>query len=115
MKHVIASVVGFSAMVVLVAANAQDTPKYTVKQVMQKAMKKGGLVDKVKGGTATEGEKKDLVDMFTAMHEAMPKKGDPDNWKKMTDALVAAAKSGDAKALGVAANCAVCHKEFKGK
>jgi hypothetical protein len=115
MKHLIASVIGISAMVVLVAANAQDAPKYTVKQVMQKAMKKGGLVDKVKSGTATDAEKKNLVEMFTALHDTTPKKGDAEHWKKMTDALVAAAKASDPKALGLAANCQACHKEHKGK
>jgi hypothetical protein len=33
----------------------------------------------------------------------------------MTDALVAAAKASDPKALGLAANCQACHKEHKGK
>jgi surface antigen len=114
MKYLLASSIGMLAMVVLVAAQAAEDTKYTNKEVMQKAMK-GGLLNKVKSGKASDDEKKLLVDLMTALHDNVPKKGDPDNWKKMTDALVAAAKSGDAKALATAANCMACHKEFKGK
>jgi hypothetical protein len=112
MKYLLASTIGILAMVVLVTAEAAEDGKYTNKEVMQKAMK-GGLLNKVKSGKASDDEKKLLVDLFTALHENTPKKGNADNWKKMTDALVAAAKSGDAKALNAAAQCMVCHKEFK--
>jgi hypothetical protein len=117
MKYLFASTIALVAMVVLVSAQAaQDAPKYTTKDVMKKAMNgKDSLLAKVKSGKASDDEKKTLVDMFTALHENTPKKGDPENWKKMTDALIAAAKSADPKALNAAANCAACHKEHKGK
>ena len=114
MKYLLASTIALVAMVVLVSAQAAQDSKFTNKEVMQKAMK-GGLLNKVKSGKASDDEKKLLIDLFTALHDNTPKKGDPDNWKKMTDALVAAAKSADPKALTAAANCAACHKEFKGK
>lgn len=114
MKYVLASTVGALAMMILVGAQAAQDTKYTNKEVMQKAMK-GGLMNKVVGGKATDDEKKQLVDLFTALHENTPKKGDAENWKKMTDALVKAAKDADGKALKLAANCMACHKEFKGK
>ena len=115
MKHLFVAGVALLAVAFLLNVNeAQEKGKYTNKEVMQKAMK-GGLMKKVASGGATEDEKKQLVDLFEALHANTPKKGSADNWKKMTDALVAAAKSGDGKALNAAAQCAVCHKEFKGK
>jgi hypothetical protein len=112
MKYVLASTIGLLAMVVLVGAQAAQDSKYTTKEVMQKAMK-GGLLEKVKKGKASDDEKKLLVDMFTALHDNTPPKGEAESWKKKTDALIAAAKSGEAKALTAAANCGACHKEFK--
>jgi hypothetical protein len=114
MKYVIASTFGVLAMALFVGVQAGDA-KLTIKDVMKKAMAKDGIVNKVKAGTATDAEEKSLVEMFTFMHDNQPKKGSADNWKKMTDALIAAAKSGDGKALNAAAQCQLCHKEFKGK
>jgi hypothetical protein len=114
MKYLLASSIGLVAMMFLVGAQAAQDSKFTNKEVMQKAMK-GGLMNKVASGKASDDEKKLLVDLFSSLHDNTPKKGDPENWKKMTDALVKAAKDGDGKALKLAANCMACHKEFKGK
>jgi len=111
MKHLFVGVVALLSLAFLLNANAQES-KYTNKEVMQKAMK-GGLLNKVAGGNASDAEKQQLVDLFTSLHQNKPKKGDAENWKKMTDALVAAAKSGDGKALKTAANCKACHSEHK--
>lgn len=89
-------------------------PKYSVKEVMQKAMK-GGLFNKVSSGKATKEEKELLVELFVALHtHKAPKNGDQETWEKTTKAILDAAKSGDEKALKKAVNCAGCHKLYKG-
>jgi hypothetical protein len=112
MKQMFVGAVAILSVAFLLNADAQEKPKYSVKEVMQKAMK-SGLCKKVASGKGSDAEKQELVELFTSLHQNKPKKGDSDNWKKMTDALLAAAKSGDGKALATAANCAACHKEHK--
>jgi cytochrome c553 len=93
--------------------------KVSIKEVMKTAHK-GGLLDKVQKGTATAEEKKKLADLYVALHENVPPKGDKESWEKKTDALVKASKDvlegkkGAEDALKKAANCAACHKEHKG-
>jgi cytochrome c len=108
-------------LVAMVAAlvNAQEKPKYTIAQVMDKCMK-GGLCGKVAGGKASPEEAKMLVEYFESLSANKPPKGDEAEWKKRTGELVKLAKaasSGDKGAgakLKGAANCAACHKVFKG-
>ncbi len=97
--------------------------KIETKDVMKKAMK-GGLAKKVGEGKASDAEKKELVELFTALAANTPTKGNSEHWKTQTAVLLEAAKksaAGDAdgqKALLTAVNntaCTVCHKEFKGK
>ena len=58
--------------------------------------------------------------MLVALSKNEPPKGDADSWKKLTGALVKAAKGcvdGDADAgaaLRKAGNCGACHKKHKG-
>lgn len=106
------SLVALSVALVLGISDAGEKSKFTNKEVMAKAMK-GGLCAKVASGKASDAEKAQLVELFTALHQNTPKKGDADVWKKKTDALLAAAKSGDGAALKAAANCKACHDEFK--
>jgi hypothetical protein len=94
-------------------------PKYTIKEVMKKAMA-GGLCKKCASGKASDEEKKLLAEMFVALHENSPPKGEKDNWAKVTKALADAAKAvaegkdDDAgKKLGALVNCKNCHSEFK--
>lgn len=91
-----------------------DKDKVTIKVVMQKAMK-GGLCKKVASGEANEAEKKELVELFTALAKNEPPKGDAASWKEKTKALLDAAKANDGAALKKAADCAACHSEHKGK
>jgi hypothetical protein len=93
---------------------ADEKPKYTIKEVMKEAMK-GGLCKKVATGKATEEDKAKLVEMFKAMTQNKPPKGESESWKSKTDALLTAAKGDDGKALGKAANCMACHEVHKGK
>jgi len=94
--------------------------KMTIKQVMQKAEKKGGLYDKVKEGNASTEEKEQLVGMFVALSQQTPRKGTPESWQEKTTALVEAAKGvahGDAGAmdnLKKANDCMACHSAHRG-
>ncbi len=96
----------------LAAQAADEKPKHTIKDVMKVAMK-GGLNKKVADGGASDDEKKQLVELYEAMVAATPKKGDAADWKTKTDALLAAAKGTDGKALLKAANCKACHDAHK--
>jgi hypothetical protein len=113
MKRLFVGAVGVLVMAFLVGVSAQDAAKFTNKEVMQKAQK-GGLWKKVASGKASDDDKKLLVEMYTALQANGPKKGDADSWKKRTEAMVAAAKSADGKALtATAGDCMGCHKAHK--
>lgn len=98
----------------------EDKPKFTVKQVMQKAHKgKDALKNKVQAGNASAEEKKMLLGMYQALAKNEPPKGDKESWKEKTTALVKAAqgvvddKEGAVNDLKKAANCGACHKVHK--
>ncbi len=97
-------------------------PKYSIKEVMKKGHvpPKSSLVSKVIKGDASAEDKKLLVDLYTALDESEPPKGDKADWKKLTKALLDAAKAidgGDDSArekLNEAVNCGNCHRAHKG-
>jgi hypothetical protein len=96
-------------------------PKYTIKEVMNKAHKgKDALLTKYKSGKATKEELKELVAMYQALEVNKPPKGKESEWKERTKKLVEAANAAvenkkEAKALvEKATNCASCHKAHKG-
>jgi hypothetical protein len=103
-----------------VSSAPQDKDKkYSIKDVMKKAMK-GGLVAKESKGTATDEEAKTVLAMFKDLSAATPPKGDEESWKMKTKALVDAAqlyvdgkKSDAAAAFKGAANCMACHSSHK--
>jgi cytochrome c553 len=100
----------------------EKKPKYTIKEVMNKAHK-GGILKKVLSGKAEEDDVKELVIGYTALSLNKPPRGDAKAWKKRTEALVKAAKAvekndTDKKALAAlkkASNCAACHNVHKGE
>jgi hypothetical protein len=100
-------------------AVTEDSPKYTIKEVMKKVHSRNGLLNKIKSGRASDAEKAQLVEYYEAMVLNKPEKGDPASYKKLADALVVAAKSlqkGDKDAmakLNRAANCMTCHNAHK--
>jgi len=112
--------------VAIVAGNSATSaeqggdPKYTIKDVMQKAHK-GTLLKKVTGGKATDAEAKELLEMYQSMAKNKAPKGDEASWKTKTEALVDGAKlyvdgkkdEGITK-LNAASKCADCHKAHKG-
>src|SRR5262245_5519342 len=107
MRYVFGSLVVAAALVIGLsadrAAGGKDDPKYTIKEVMQKAHTPGAksLLKKVATGKADDAEKKQLVELYTALAQNKPPKGDEKDWKertsKMLDTAKAAAK-GDEKA-----------------
>jgi hypothetical protein len=102
------------ACVCLVFAEEDKKPKYTIKQVMAKAMK-GGLCVKVASGKASDKEKEQLVELFTALGDSKPPRGGSSDWKERTGALVEAAKGSEGAKLRKAADCKACHSLHKGK
>ena len=72
------------------------------------------------GDTATADEKKLLVELYEAMAQQSPPKGDEEHWKKLNTALlqaakdVAAGKEGAREKLMTAGDCGTCHKSHKG-
>jgi hypothetical protein len=116
----VAVVATLTVIILMGGTNVAGEKKVEIKDVMKTAMK-GGLCAKVAGGKASDAEKKQLVELFTALSKDTPPKGDADSWKTKTTALVDAAKkaaAGDAdagKALKAAANCMACHSAHKGK
>jgi hypothetical protein len=117
------AVVAFGWLALSVAGIAQEEskPKYTIKQVMKAAHAKMALKDKVVAGTATDEEKKSLLEHYEALAASKPPKGDEAAWKEKTAKLVAAAKDavdgkeGAGEKLRAASNCAACHSAHKGK
>lgn len=92
--------------------------EYSISEVMKGAHGKG-LLKKVTSGKASEGEKKQLLAYYIALHANTPEKGDAKKWATQTKLIVDAAqavlegKEGADKLLGKAVNCGGCHKEFK--
>lgn len=98
----------------------EDKPKYTIPEVMKTAHAgKDALLKKVGAGTASKEDKEKLVELYTALGQNKPPKGDDKDWKKRTDALLTAAKDvlagkeGSADQLKKAANCMGCHNAHK--
>src|SRR5713226_3450258 len=69
-----------------------DKPKYTIKEVMTKAHGKNNLVKKLALGTATEEDKKNLIEYYEALTKNKPPRGDQTAWTQRTETLLAAAK-----------------------
>ncbi|MFN0052325.1 MAG: hypothetical protein ACKV0T_09035 [Planctomycetales bacterium] len=104
--------------VVSVVRAADEKPKYTIKEVMK--LHKDKVHEKFQKGEASKEEAKKLLDGYEAMTKDKPPKGDAENWKKLTEALLKAAKEVDAKKDGgvdaykKAVQCGGCHSAHKG-
>ncbi len=108
----------------LTLVRADDTPKYTVKQVMDMAHKDNkdtgelSLFTKLKKSTDPDEQKKlgaQLADLYTILGQNKPPRGDADDWTKRVDVIVADAKDvadgkdGSIDALKKANDCRGCH------
>ena len=102
------------------AVNYHPVAPKTVKEVMKIAHdQKEGLLPKIKGGNATDAEKKQLLDLYLDMLEGSPKKGDKDEFRALTNTLVLSAakvvvgREGAIDELNKAADCKGCHSKHK--
>jgi len=90
----------------------------TIKEVM-KIAHKDGLMKKVQGGSASDEEKKQLLDLYIDLLEGEPKKGDKAEWKMAAGATVVSAakvvlgREGALDELKKTTDCMACHSKFK--
>ena len=119
MRFLAAGVMAILSLALIMDSNlAGEKAKHSIKEVMKEAHK-GGLMKKVSGGTASDEEKKMLVELYESLAKNAPPKGEAENWKKVTTSLVETAKAaakGDekaAKSLPKLANCMGCHSVHK--
>jgi surface antigen len=107
-----------TALFCLVVQLRADEPKYTIKDVMSKAMK-GGLLAKVAEGKSSDDDRKLLLELLEALASAPVPKGSEDDWKARTGLLVEGAKGviekipGSNDKLRAAAHCASCHNQHR--
>jgi hypothetical protein len=109
--------VGFVLCLSSPQAGEKKEPKYTIKEVMEKAHK-SGLLKKVASGEAPKEDREELVELYVSLSENKPPKGDAKDWKKKTTAMVKASKAAeknaeDGKKLSKIVNCGACHKAHK--
>src|SRR5271168_3626432 len=104
---VIAALITCGMIASLTRADENDE---AIKAVMKEAMK-GGLCKKVASGKASDDEKKHLVELFESLAKTTPPRGDADDWKTRTTALVEAAHAvvdGKPKAGALLKKAATC-------
>lgn len=113
------AILGSSLATNLIGANSPTLePENTIKEVMQKAHKKG-LHKKVVGGEATAEEKATLLGLYIDMFESTPEKGERSEWMMAAGPAVLAAgkvvagREGSIEALKQAMDCKACHDKFK--
>ena len=114
---------GLAAGLGVFRAADEAKPKYDIEEIMQKAHKapkgKQSLLAQVAKGKASEEQQKQLLEYYEELAKNKPPKGDAKDWKKRTNALIAATKgtiagkAGSGKALQNAAKCGDCHKAHK--
>ena len=90
----------------------------TVKEVM-KIAHKDGLIKKIQGGSASDKEKMQLLDLYIDLLEGEPKKGDKAEFLAKVNAMVVSAakvvlgKEGAVDELKKTADCMACHSKHK--
>ena len=127
MKPLFAVAVAFVSLIFVLgqggAGDKDKKPKYTIKEIMEKAHDEGALLEKITEGMANAKEKKQLVVLYVELQANTPPKGDKAKWAKVTKSMVVAAKAvADSKdekdkapvlALAKIVSCKSCHDEFK--
>ena len=104
---------------VMAVNNNLVAPK-TIKEVMKIAHdKKDGLLKKVQDGSATDEEKKKLLDAYIDLLDGEPKKGETADYLVKANALVVGAakvvlgREGAMDELKKASDCMACHSKHK--
>jgi hypothetical protein len=98
----------------------KDKPKFTIKEVMKKAHK-DGLLNQVASGKADKKDVEELVQLYTALNQNKPPKGEVKDWAMKTEVIlkyakdVAAGKEGAGPKLKEAADCKGCHMAHRPK
>lgn len=115
MKFVCGGLAVMLAVVFTIDAGDEKKPKFTIKEVMAQAHK-SGLFKKIQSGTAEKEDREKLAELYKALVDNKPPKGEVDEWKKTATVLhkiaVDAIKDPEAgKNLKV--NCGGCHGKFK--
>jgi hypothetical protein len=98
----------------------KDKAKYTIAEVMEMAHKGDDpLCKKAAGEKTSKEENQKLLELYTALSQNKPPKGDQKSWDAKTKSLVDAAKAAVAGDKGygakvkAAVNCMACHKAHK--
>ena len=114
-----------AALVLGVSAVLAATDDNPIKQAMKFAHKapKGEkkLCEKISDGTASDGDVKKTLELYKAMADTKPPKGDQAAFKEKVAKLIAATEGVVAKKPGAgagykeAANCKACHGDHKGE
>ena len=114
----VVAVVVLTGAVARAADEEKSAPKYTIKEVMEKAHK-AGLLKKVVADQASQEEKLALLDLYISLVESKPSKGTPESWQgkagivALAAAKVAVGRDGATAQLKEAVNCAACHSAHK--
>jgi len=113
--------VAVSLVSIQAAEKAAEKTKYSMEDIMKKGMKGDtSLLKKTIEGTASDADKKQLLEYVKDLAQHSPEKGDAASWKAKTAALIAATQKvvgGDKAAvaqLKEASNCKACHSVHKG-
>jgi hypothetical protein len=118
----LAAVAGFGGYQAADKDKEKDIPE--IEDIMEAAHNEKedpNLLGRVLSGKATKEEQKKLLGLYTDLGKNKPPKGSAADWKKRTDALVAATKDvlagkpDAAVALKKAASCKACHEAHKGE
>jgi len=110
-----AGAMAFMALIMLMSGTAEaqkDVKEMSVKEIMVKAHGKDALRNKVMNGKASNDEKKQLIDLYTALAAVKAPRGDENDWKERTKKVVELVKTGDPADLKKV-DCKGCHGAFK--
>jgi len=87
---------------------------YTIKEIMQQGFKADdNLKDLILEGSANDEQKAKFVDYVENLAKYKVRKGKQEDFEKLTDTLIKAAKGSDLAALKDAVNCKTCHTPHK--
>ena len=117
-RSMYAGTMAFAALILLMSGTAEaqkdgKEKEWTVKEIMAKSHGgKDALRTKVMKGNASNDEKKQLIDLYTALVALKAPKGDENDWKERTKKVVELVKTGDPADLK-AIDCKGCHGAFK--